>query len=114
MTDRDQLFAEAVYLYRQGRPWWPDKDFERQHIAPEQAARYETDAWEDPIERHLATTTRTTIGEIAVNALGFNSHSRVGTADQRRIAAVLTQSGWKQKRDMSGRWWARMTPHDST
>jgi predicted P-loop ATPase len=106
-ADRDQLFAEAVHLYRRGTPWWPDKDFERQHIAPEQAARYEADAWEEPIARHLATVTRTTISEIAVGALGFNGHSRIGTADQRRIAAVLTQSGWKQHRDNRGRWWER-------
>ena len=36
--DRDQLFAEAVQSYCNGAPWWPDKDFEQQHIAPEQAA----------------------------------------------------------------------------
>jgi hypothetical protein len=29
--------------------WWPDKDFEREYIMPEQAARYEADAWEETI-----------------------------------------------------------------
>ena len=41
IQDRDQLFAEAVHRYRNKAPWWPDKDFEQRHIAPEQAARYE-------------------------------------------------------------------------
>src|SRR5205085_6970195 len=43
-ADRDQLFAEAVVRYRKGEKWWPDKDFERKHIMPQQAARYEADA----------------------------------------------------------------------
>jgi predicted P-loop ATPase len=47
--DRDQLFAEAVARFQNGQRWWPDKDFEREHIMPEQSARYEADAWEDNI-----------------------------------------------------------------
>src|SRR5262249_55602021 len=42
--DRDQLFAEAVHAYQQDELWWPDKAFERDHIAPQQEARYEGDA----------------------------------------------------------------------
>ena len=40
IRDRHQLFAEAVICYVNGMQWWPDRDFERNHIAPEQAARY--------------------------------------------------------------------------
>ena len=104
--DRDQLFAEALHEYRQGTPWWPDKAFERDHIEPQQAARYEADAWEDLIRQYTATLTRTTIAAIATSALDFKA-DRLGTADQRRITAILTTLGWEPKRDMHGRWWER-------
>ena len=48
-ANRDQLFAEAVHAYRQGEHWWPDKTFEHDIIAPQQAARYEADAWEQDV-----------------------------------------------------------------
>src|SRR5262249_16799331 len=47
--DRDLLFAEAVRRFSAGERWWPDKDFEQRHIEPEQAERFEDDAWEEPI-----------------------------------------------------------------
>jgi predicted P-loop ATPase len=112
--DRDQLFAEAVVRYHEGTAWWPDKEFERATIMPEQASRYEADdAWEALIDTWLREPDQTkvgkvTIGGIARNVLGFDK-SRIGTADQRRIAKVLTSLGWRRlPKDSDGnRWWAR-------
>jgi hypothetical protein len=89
---RDQLFAEAVHLYRQGSQWWPDAAFEREFIAPEQAARYEADAWEDEIRSFLTGKQRTTVLEIAKHSLEIEL-PRIGTADQRRITAALERWG---------------------
>jgi predicted P-loop ATPase len=103
--DRDQLFAEAVKLYREGARWWPSKEFEAKHIEPEQAARYEGDTWEEPIREWLVGKASTTIGAVAKGALEMDV-GRVGTADQRRIQAALTTLGWGQgKRTMHGRPW---------
>ena len=91
--DRNQLFAEAVELYRHAYHWWPDANFERKFIVPEQEARYESDAWEDTIQAYLVIKQRTTIGEVAKEAL-FVVTPRLGTAEQRRIAAALQRLGW--------------------
>jgi predicted P-loop ATPase len=106
--DRDQLFAEAVDRYRHGEQWWPDKDFERQHMIPEQEARYEADAWEDEIRCYLDHYPRVTVGQLAKQALSIET-PRIGTADQRRIAAILTNLGYtREPKDSEGRrWWSK-------
>jgi virulence-associated protein E/CHC2-type zinc finger protein len=111
--DRDQLFAEAVHFYRSGVRWWPDREFEREHIAPQQEARYEADAWEEDIATYLRGQTRVTVGQVAREALRIET-PRLGTAEQRRIAAALERLGWgrQPKKDWQGtRWWTRTTAH---
>jgi predicted P-loop ATPase len=109
-ADRDQLFAEAVQLYRNGAQWWPDRGFEQQHIAPEQEARFEGDAWEEPIQSYLNKSEKVTVSQVAKEALFFEA-PRIGTADQRRISAILERLGWKrQPVDSKGnRWWTRQS-----
>ena len=109
-ADRDQLFAEAVHFYHQGESWWPDKDFERDYIMPEQAARYEGDAWEEPIREFLKTIQRTTVLQVAKSALGFNN-DKLGRADQVRIMSAMTVIGWAKanKRGAGGvRYWQKL------
>jgi predicted P-loop ATPase len=105
--DRDQLFAEAVEKYRDSEPWWPDRAFEREHIMVEQEARFEADAWEETIAEYLATVPRTTVGRVAREALHIET-PKIGTADQRRISAILELLKWeRQPKDSDGtRWWS--------
>lgn len=103
--DRDQLFAEALRAYRSGEKWWPDQAFEADHIAPEQEARYEADAWEEAVTAYLRNLSRTTILDVARQAL-FIETPKLGTADQRRIGAILERTGWSRgKRTMTGVQW---------
>lgn len=92
--DRDQILAEAVVRFKNGEPWWPDKDFERAHIQPEQEARYEDDAWSEPVLKFLeGEITETSIQDIgkAVLNLGMVHLDRVAAG---RIAAILKKAKW--------------------
>jgi predicted P-loop ATPase len=104
-ADRDQLFAEAVLLYRAGIPWWPDADFERKYIAPEQESRFEADPWEEYITSFLVDKTRVTVGQLA-GMLDVRT-PRLGTVERNRITAVLERLGWQRIRDYRGRAWIR-------
>ncbi len=93
-SDRDQLFAEAVSLYNSGQQWWPTQKFELEHIRPEQEARYEADAWEGKIGSFLADRHGSVqIIDVAKEAL-FIETPKLGTAEQRRIAAAMERLGW--------------------
>lgn len=103
--DRNQLFAEAAHQYNLGATWWPEPRFEREIIIPIQDERFEADAWDQPILAYLMSEPRTTIVEIAKNALELPT-GRIGTADQRRIAAILRAEGWVQHKGSGGaRYW---------
>lgn len=118
--DRDQLFAEAMQLYRQGEGWWPDAAFEAEHIKPEQEKRYEADAWEQAIGEWLDERMKQeaagdrdlpplTVLSVAKGALHMET-PKIGTQDQRRITAAMGRLGWERgERTMHGRPWVRRT-----
>jgi predicted P-loop ATPase len=102
--NRDQLFAEALRNFQEEGTWWPDAQFEREFLKPEQAARLVGDIWEDRIGDFLAGRTRTTAAEIARDALAITD-GRMSGADTARITGVLRGLGWVAKRNGRARWW---------
>jgi predicted P-loop ATPase len=103
--DRDQLFAEAVHMFQQGEAWWPDRDDEEQFFKPQQANRFEADAWQEPISTMRPSSSWVTIMQVARDALGIEA-ARLGTIDQRRITTALERAGWVRGSIVNGvqRW----------
>jgi predicted P-loop ATPase len=95
IAERDQLFAEAVAAYRSGEKWWPDGEFEREHILPEQQARFECDAWEEPVTAWLVGKVSVTVMEVAQQALCIEA-AKFSRADQNRLGAILERLGWQR------------------
>ena len=97
---RDQLFAEAVELYRNDTHWWPTQEFETRHIQPEQAARYEADDWTALVAEYVETLDVATSVGIAT-FLGV-PNERINPGVSRRIAAIMRQLGWRLQHTTKG------------
>ncbi|KVG22980.1 VapE domain-containing protein [Burkholderia ubonensis] len=97
---RDQLWAEAVHLYREGVVWHVT-EAERPLFEAEQAERYEGDVYEDVIGKQLEYAARTTMEEILRDILKLDS-SKWTLPEQRRIGKALKSLGWVRKRESTG------------
>jgi len=89
---RDQLWAEALGLYRQvithKIKWWDVPDA-KEH----QDACYRGDSWEETISRYLLGKEATTMAGILANALDIEPGKQT-KADQTRAGHALHRLGW--------------------
>jgi hypothetical protein len=93
-TNRDQLFAEAVTLYRAGTPWWPDGELAAATIEPQQQARLEIGAFDERVMGVIAGLAPPLSLEDIASAL--DPHS-IGDWSwlQRHLAPALKRIGWE-------------------
>lgn len=97
--DRDQLWAEAVVMYRNGTPWWVQED-EQETVEAEQEKRTDVDVWVDMIVPFLRTRQSASQLEI-LKELGVPTKD----ADWRhsgRVGRIMKKLKWVQSRDRSG------------
>lgn len=99
--DRDQLWAEALHLYRRGVIWHVTET-ERPLFEIEQAERYEGDVYEDRIASSLEFAGRTTMEEILADVLKLDT-SKWTLPEQRRVGKALKSLGWVRKRESTGK-----------
>jgi predicted P-loop ATPase len=87
-------------------PWWPDRNFEREHIKPQQDAKYDPDVWEENIAAYLEglpERTTVTVGQVAREGMNIMDTQKIGRRDQNRITAVMERLGWcRQPKDSKG------------
>lgn len=102
-TNRDQLFAEAVYRYNAGEKWWDVPTAEQQLQTDN---RREGDSWERAIEIWLSETARdrVQIGDILSECLNIETKDQA-PIDQKRVGRALRVLGWvnKVRRDADGK-----------
>lgn len=101
-ADKEQLWAEAVYRYKQGeRIWLTDEEVDS--ARHEQATRRIEDPWQEEIERIIATESRVTVDgllkSLAVPKQNWSNQSK------RRIRNCLEKAHWKEVRRVNKRHW---------
>jgi predicted P-loop ATPase len=99
--DRDQLWAEAVDLYRAGHPWWIDSPHIASAAQQAQDERYSGDPWDDAIARHIECLRETSVGEILRDVFHIEP-AQWKQVDQTRVARSLTSLGWIKYQHRSG------------
>ena len=104
--NREQLWAEAVALYRQGVEAWLPRELARVQSVANEAARRRDELLEDALDRLLPDAGDSfTLASMATRiGLIDPGNSGVGLAirDQRRLAAALTARGFERKVDRQG------------
>lgn len=106
-ADRDQLWAEAVALYKAGEKWWPTTDEEKAFCKVEQEERRAHDPWEDLLLVGLREHERATIAFVLGSIFNIPVKDQKRT-DQLRAAACLRAIGWVEgKRTGRARHWVR-------
>lgn len=97
-NDRDQIWAEAVALFRAGVEWWVQDD-EQAAVEVEQEKRSDVDAWVDviaPMLKHPKSITQVEIFKgigLLTKDIEYRHAARVGR--------IMKKLGWLHRRDRS-------------
>lgn len=94
--DREQLWAEAVAMYRQGAQWWLT-DEEEVAARVEQEKRYARDPWADQIDEACATMTGLITLKRLFGMLGVPQH-QIDDRKNKRVVGHLIAMGYERRR----------------
>jgi putative DNA primase/helicase len=98
--DRDQLWAEAVAAYRDGKEWWPTTADDHKELAEQVEHRRQPDPWEAPIREWLEERlvgSYVTTAEVLTDCLS-KKKSDWTRADEMRVAECMKALSWERER----------------
>lgn len=103
---RDQLFAEAVELYKQGKRFWPTSEEQRRIFDPVQMMRHQTDSYVELLADYVKCQASEFRMIDAVDALKIDA-ARLSRDIQTRVGKALIMLGCKrvEKRANAVRFW---------
>lgn len=94
-ANRDKLWAEAVYYYKQGEEYWLSDTLAEQ--ANQQAnERVENDPWVEMVQGLPEDITEGTLKQICQALFEDTKESQITTQMTRRLSTCLIQAGWER------------------
>jgi predicted P-loop ATPase len=102
---RDQLFAEAVALYKRGERWHPTREEQYRLFEPEQAEREIGDPWQSLIAKWLRDNgkLRVTATAILTDCLKIEAGKIDGNRQMpTRVGIAMKRLNWIKRREASG------------
>lgn len=98
--DRDQIWAEALYLFNDGMPWWPEEEF-KHLFEVQQEDRFDADVWEDVIYDWLKRTRRESYScaDIMFDALAMDAN-QMKPPEQKRVGQIMHRLGFVKKKKL--------------
>lgn len=103
--DREQLWAEAVALYRSGVKWWLDDPEIIKDAVEQQRERYQEDVWHSKIMEYAQIEADTPMsnprGSVSVQEILFKLGLEVSKHDltaAARVGRTLRAEGWERKK----------------
>lgn len=95
--DRDQLFAEALVLYRKKHPWWLETTELIKEAALEQDIRVQSDPWEERITQYTLEREVVSVNMILEKIMLLNESEKTKT-HERRVGTILRKLGYERKK----------------
>ena len=91
--DKDQLWAEALELYRAGNEWWFKDETTIEAARQEQSGRLDLHVWHDAIERYCDGKEFVTVAEVLDQCIHKDQQART-QADKINVVKCLQTMGW--------------------
>jgi predicted P-loop ATPase len=94
---REQLWAEAVYRYKNHEPWWVTDEALLKTVKAKQDDARQHDEWEDVLRESLALYDQVNLSDVAAKLnIGMD---RFEKAQQTRLGIVMKAIGFQRKRE---------------
>ena len=112
-ANRDQLWAEALAEYREGKEAWLPPTLHEHQVTANEVARRTDPILEEALESWLSRAPERFTLKDAAEGVGLvegsQSATRMPPREQQRLTAALTMAGCKPKRTKAARFWVKGT-----